>query len=70
MNSSLRTANYTTHLKIVALSLVAAIAVVVVGISARIADSSSTAVAVKVDRVVAKAQKPGHLTFNNIPTIR
>ena len=36
MNHSLVTADRTTHLKIVAVSLVAAIAVIVVGITARV----------------------------------
>ena len=45
MNHSLVTADRTTHLKIVAVSLVAAIAVILVGISARVADSSNGATA-------------------------
>jgi hypothetical protein len=45
MNHSLVTADRTTHLKIVAVSLVAAIAVILVGISARVADSGNGATA-------------------------
>ena len=39
MNHSLVTADRTTHLKIVAVSLVAAIAVILVGITARVTDT-------------------------------
>jgi len=41
MNHSLVTADRTTHLKIVAVSLVAAIAVILVGVTARIADTGT-----------------------------
>jgi len=41
MNHSLVTADRTTHLKIVAVSLVAAIAVILVGITARISDTGT-----------------------------
>ena len=43
MNHSLVTADRTTHLKIVAVSLVAAIAVILVGVTARISDTGATA---------------------------
>ena len=39
MNHSLVTADRTTHLKIVAVSLVAAIAVILVGVTARVTDT-------------------------------
>ena len=42
MNSSLWSAGHTTHLKIVAVSLVASIVVVAIGINARL-DSGATA---------------------------
>jgi len=42
MNHSLVTADRTTHLKIVAVSLVAAIAVVLVGITARVTDTGAS----------------------------
>ena len=41
MNHSLVTADRTTHLKIVAVSLVAAIAVILVGVTARITDNGT-----------------------------
>jgi hypothetical protein len=43
MNHSLVTADRTTHLKIVAVSLVAAIAVILVGVTARISDPGTLA---------------------------
>ena len=43
MNHSLVTADRTTHLKIVAVSLVAAIAVILVGVTARISDTGASA---------------------------
>ena len=42
MNHSLVTADRTTHLKIVAVSLVAAIAVILVGITARVTDTGAS----------------------------
>ena len=43
MNHSLVTADRTTHLKIVAVSLVAAIAVILVGVTARVTDTGASA---------------------------
>ena len=42
MNHSLVTADRTTHLKIVAVSLVAAIAVILVGVTARVTDTGAS----------------------------
>ena len=61
MNHSLVTADRTTHLKIVAVSLVAAIAVILVGVSARITDTSSTA-KLEANGPVLKAGKPATVT--------
>jgi hypothetical protein len=65
MNSSIRSADRTTHLKIVAVSLMAAILVVVTGISAR---------NFNVDEmppiVMAKAAKPVNLSIKDVPTLR
>jgi hypothetical protein len=70
MNSSLWSADRTTHLKIVAVSLIAAIAVLAVGINARIAETSSVADRIHVDNPVVKAGKPASYTTNDRPTIR
>jgi hypothetical protein len=63
MNHSLVTADRTTHLKIVAVSLVAAIAVIVVGITARVADESGAPSAnLQAHGPVIKASKPTAVT--------
>jgi len=63
MNHSLVTADRSTHLKIVAVSLVAAIAVILVGVTARISDSSTTASAnLQAHGPVIKAGKPAAVT--------
>jgi hypothetical protein len=62
MNHSIATANRNTHLKIVVVALVAAIAVVSVGITARLSVSGVTLAGVHdnipVARGVVKADKP------------
>ena len=64
MSHSLIGADRNTHLKIVAVSLVAAIAVIVVGITARVADTGSNT------QAVVKAGKPSTYTHTTISTIR
>jgi len=61
MNHSLVTADRTTHLKIVAVSLVAAIAVIVVGITARVTDTGASA-NLQAHGPVLKAGKPAAVT--------
>jgi hypothetical protein len=61
MNHSLVTADRTTHLKIVAVSLIAAIAVILVGVTARITDSGTTA-RLEANGPVVKAGKPAAVT--------
>jgi len=70
MNHSLTSASRTTHLKIAAVSLIAAIVVVVVGINARISDASATARIRSEGPVVVKAGKPATLTSHDGSTIR
>ena len=70
MNSSIWTADRNTHLKIVGVSLVTAIAIIVVGINARISDTNSVTAYVQVDRAVVKAGKPISFTANNVSEIR
>jgi hypothetical protein len=66
MNSSLFTADRITHFKIVAVSLMAAIAVVAIGISARITESSFGTAQVQLDRVVVIAGKPTIYSVNDL----
>ena len=57
MNHSLVTADRTTHLKIVAVSLVAAIAVILVGVTARVSDTGASA-NLQAHGPIVKAVKP------------
>ena len=67
MNHSLMTADRTTHLKMVVVSLVAAIIVVVVGISARLTDTSQTTARLQ-SAPVMKAEKS--VTFTSSEAVR
>lgn len=69
MNHSLVTADRTTHLKIVAVSLVAAIAVILVGITARVADTGATA-KLEAHGPVLKAGKPAAVTARDGTSIQ
>ena len=60
MNHSLVTADRTTHLKIVAVSLFAAIVVILVGVTARITDNGNTRL--EAHGPVLKAGKPAAVT--------
>jgi hypothetical protein len=68
MNHSLHSADRTTHLKVVAVALVAMIAVVVVGINARLADSASATA--RVHGPVLKAGQPAIYTSSDSSAIR
>ena len=70
MNHSLVTADRTTHLKIVAVSLLAAIAVVLVGITARLTDTDPTGVRMEAHGPAIKATKPSAVTSRDGVTIR
>ena len=70
MNHSLVTADRTTHLKIVAVSLIAAIAVILVGVTARISDTGSTSAKVETQGPVLKAGKPATITARDGNTIQ
>ena len=62
MNHSLVTADRTTHLKIVAVSLVAAITVILVGITARVTDTGGATAKYEAHGPVLKAGKPAVVT--------
>ena len=64
MHSSIRSADPMTHIKIVVVSLLAAVVVVAVGINAR-------SFGVNVDApVVSKGGKPVNFSTKDIPTVR
>ena len=69
MNHSLVTADRTTHLKIVAVSLVAAIAVILVGITARVTDSGAST-NLQAHGPVLKAGKPAAVTARDGTTVQ
>ena len=69
--SSLWTADVATHIKIVSVSVVAAIFVVAIGVSARISDVGTTRVSANADApVVVKAGQPAIFTANDTSTVR
>jgi hypothetical protein len=70
MNSSLITCDRATHLKIVAVALVAGIAVFAVGIHARSNDVTSSASNAKPATMVAKAGKPAVYATRDDSTVR
>ena len=69
MNHSLVTADRTTHLKIVAVSLVAAIAVILVGVTARVTDNGASA-NLQAHGQVVKAGKPAAVTARDGTTVQ
>jgi len=70
MTHSLIGADRTTHFKIVAVALVSAIVLVMVGITARVADSETTTARIQVDGPVLKAGKPATFTTRDSSAIR
>jgi hypothetical protein len=70
MNSSLWSASRTTHIKIVAVSLVAAMALVTVGMNARMGASSSVAGRMQADGPAVKAGAPVSYSANEPVNIR
>jgi hypothetical protein len=70
MNHSLLSADRHTHLKIVSLALTAAIAVVVVGITARVSDTASFAARFEAGAPVIKAGKPATYTRAETSSLR
>ena len=70
MNHSLVTADSTTHIKIVAVSLIAAIAVILVGVSARITDTGTASAKLESHGPVLKAGKPATITSRDGSSIQ
>ena len=69
-NSSIATADRVTHLKIVAVSLVAAIMVVAVGITARPTVSDTVTARLKADAPILQAGKPIAVTGSDGTLVR
>jgi hypothetical protein len=70
MNSSFFTCDRATHLKIVAVALVASIVVIVAGIHAHTTDTSGVAANAETNGVVVKAGKPAVLSIRDDSTVR
>jgi len=68
-NSTIFTADRTTHLKIVVISLIASIAVIVVGLAARTIDADTNA-RIQTAGVPIKAGKPVAITRSDVSTVR
>jgi hypothetical protein len=69
-NSTIFTADRTTHLKIVVISLVASIAVIVVGIAARTTTTADTTARIQTAGPAVKAGKPIAITHSDTSTVR
>jgi hypothetical protein len=69
MNSSFFACDRATHLKIVAIALIASIVVIAVGIHARTSDGSIAAGA-KTNGIVVKAGKPAIYSTRNDSAVR
>ena len=71
MNSSLATADRTTHLKVVVVALIAAILVVTAGIAARVTSIDTETARVRTQGVVVvKAGTPTAYSRTETPSIR
>ncbi len=70
MTHSLIGADRSTHLKIVAVALVSAIVLVMVGITARVVDSDIATARLQTDGPVLKAGKPATFTTRDGTAIR
>jgi hypothetical protein len=69
-NSTIFTADRTTHVKIVVVSLVASIAILVVGITARNTTAADTTARIQTAGPAVKAGKPIAITHSDTSTIR
>ena len=69
-NSTIFTADRTTHVKIVAISLVASIAVLMVGIAARSTTATDTSARIQTAGPAVKAGKPMAVTHSTTSAIR
>ena len=70
MNFSLFTCDRTTHLKIVAVALVAAVVIAVGGIYARVGDAGSLTAGAKTSGTVVKAGKPAVYSTRDDSAVR
>ena len=69
-NATIFTADRTTHIKIVAISLVASIAVLVAGIAARTTPAADTTARIQIAGPALKVGKPIAVTHSDTTAIR
>ena len=69
-NSTIFTADRTTHVKIVAISLVASIAVLLVGMTARSTPATDTTARIQIAGPAVKAGKPVAVSRSDVTAIR
>lgn len=70
MNTSLFTADRDTHIKIVIVAIIAAIAVTTISINARIPDPGSVSARARSDSFVVKAGEPARYSIRDDAAIR
>ena len=70
MTHSLIGADRSTHFKIVAVALVSVVVVVLVGITARVAETDTATARIQAEGPVLKAGKPATITTRDGPSIR
>jgi hypothetical protein len=70
MTHSLIGADRSTHFKIVAVALVSVVVVVLVGITARVAETDTATARIQAEGPVLKAGKPATITTRDGPAIR
>ena len=70
MTHSLIGADRSTHFKIVAVALVSAIVLVMVGVTARVTDADTATAQLRIDGPVLKAGKPTTVTTRDASAIR
>ena len=70
MTHSLIGADRSTHFKIVAVALVSAVVVVMVGITARVAETDAATARIQAEGPVLKAGKPATITTRDGTAIR
>ena len=70
MTHSLIGADRSTHFKIVAVALVSVVVVVLVGITARVAETDTATARIQAEGPALKAGKPATITTRDGPAIR
>ena len=70
MNSSLWSADFATHVKIVAVAALAAVVFVVVGLNGQADNPNSKTAMIKSNGPAMKAARPANITANDLSRVR